>query len=375
METIQIHLQYINFEGQRIFGLSFRKNPDLYQWLRKFQYVKPLKSTGQLTLPADDGYVEIIEIAAKGRIVFNRSRLQKEVIVKGVNKPSPQLNRFEIPKLHPSIRLHLKVAEVEQVPVFLLTTETVLEAKKYLLLLPFMVYDKRLGAFYFERSEVLLAQVLKSVKGTIFIAMHQHVRLKSLLLETLFWTQAYAISISVPDVYLKRLKAANYSKQTIQHYHSSFIIFLYVLHVQHKQVNELMPKEVNDVVLQISTANGYRTSATHIMINAVLFYYRTVLIRAEYKSEIQRPQKEHTLPKVLSKEEIEKIFKHCTNTKHKALLMVMYSGGLRAGEVIGLKVKDIDSKRNVIHIRNGKGFKDRTVMLSEKLKVLLREYY
>ena len=137
----------------------------------------------------------------------------------------------------------------------------------------------------------------------------------------------------------------------------------------------MQPKEVNDVVLQISTTNGYSTSATHIMINAVLFYYRVILKCTEYKSEIIRPQKETTLPKVLPKEDIEKIINACDNLKHKTILVVLYSAGLRAGEIIDLTLKDIDSKRKVIHIRNGKGFKDRTVMLSDKLTELLRRYY
>lgn len=92
-----------------------------------------------------------------------------------------------------------------------------------------MVYDKRLGVFHFERNEVLLKLVLQAVKGYVFIAMHQHVVLKSLLLETLFWTQNHALPIAVPEAYLKSLKAGNYSKQTIQHYHSSFILFLYCM--------------------------------------------------------------------------------------------------------------------------------------------------
>jgi integrase/recombinase XerD len=375
MEPILIYLQLILLEGQSLYTLSFKMNPPLYKWLKQFQCIKTLKKTGQLILPADDGYVEMIEMAAKGRIIFNRSRLRKDAIIKGVQSPSEQLKRFEIPKLHPMMRAQLKLAEIENTPVFLLTTETVLDAKKHLLLLPFMVYDKRMGAFHFERSEVLLLQLLQAVKGKIFIAMHQHVKLKSLLLETRFWTQMYALPIVVPEEYLKCLKAGNYSKQTIQHYHSSFILFQYVLYIKNKKLQDLKPKEVNDVVLQLSTTNNFSTSSTHIMINAVLFYYRTVLKCAEYKSEIQRPQKEQKLPKVLPKEDIEKILQCCENLKHKTILVVLYSAGLRAGEIIDLKVKDIDSKRKLIHIRKGKGFKDRTVMLSDKLKELLRRYY
>ena len=375
MEAIPIYLKAVNQNARALYSLSFKTHPGLYHWLKKFQFITTIKTTGQLTLPADDGYLELIEIAAKGRITFNRAGLQKEVIRKGIVKPIAQLKRFEIPKHSPPIRVQLKLAEIESQAVFLLTTETVLDAKKYLLPIPFILYSKKLCLFYFERKEGLLKQLLEAVHGNIFIAIHQHVTLQSLMLESMFWSQSHAVQLAIPELYLKSLKAANYSKNTIHHYYHSFALFVYVVQSQGKKLDDVTTTEVNNIVLQISTANSYSTSATHIMINAVLYYYRTVLKLPQYKTEIQRPQKEHTLPKVLSKEDVEKIINHCHNLKHKTILVMLYSAGLRAGEIIDLKVKDIDSKRKVIFIRKAKGFKDRTVMLSDKLTELLRKYY
>ena len=110
MQPIPIYLNTFTQNAQALYSLSFKKNPALYYWLKKFQFVNTIKTTGQLTVPTDDGYLELIEIAAKGRISFNRAGLQKEVIRKGVIKPSPQLKRFEIPKLSPPIRVQLKRA-------------------------------------------------------------------------------------------------------------------------------------------------------------------------------------------------------------------------------------------------------------------------
>jgi integrase/recombinase XerD len=375
MEAISIYLKTVTLNAQVVYSLSFKKHPGLYYWLKKFQFIHAIKTTGQLTIPADDGYLELIEIAAKGRITFNRAGLQKEVIHKGIIKPALQLIRIEIPKYNPPIRMQLKLAEIENQAVFLLSTETVLDAKKHLLPIPFIQYSKKLCAFYFERKERFLKQLLEISKGKIFIAIHQHVTLQSLLLESMFWSQNHSIQIQIPEAYLKSMKAANYSKNTIHHYYHSFALFVYVVQSQGKRLAEITTDEVNNLVLQISTANNYSSSATHIMINAVLYYYRTVLKLSQYKTEIQRPQKEQTLPKVLSKEDIEKIINHCSNLKHKTILVMLYSAGLRAGEIIDLKIKDIDSKRKVIVIRKGKGFKDRTVMLSDKLTALLRTYY
>jgi integrase/recombinase XerD len=90
---------------------------------------------------------------------------------------------------------------------------------------------------------------------------------------------------------------------------------------------------------------------------------------------IQRPKKEKVLPKVLSEQEVLSIL-HCSeNLKHKAILSLIYSAGLRRGELINMKVNDIDSKRMYVIIRQGKGRKDRYSILSEKVLELLRRYF
>jgi site-specific recombinase XerD len=90
---------------------------------------------------------------------------------------------------------------------------------------------------------------------------------------------------------------------------------------------------------------------------------------------IERPKKERQLPSVLSVEEIKSIFNSITNLKHKTLLSLLYSGGLRIGEALNLKIEDVDSDRMLIHIKQAKGKKDRYTLLSNSFLKLLREYY
>jgi integrase len=90
---------------------------------------------------------------------------------------------------------------------------------------------------------------------------------------------------------------------------------------------------------------------------------------------IQRPRKEKKLPSVLSEDEVALIFKQIKNLKHKCVIYLIYSAGLRRSEVLNLKPTDIDSKRNCIIIRDAKGKKDRVTLLSQKALSLLREYY
>ncbi|MFV0566527.1 MAG: tyrosine-type recombinase/integrase [Flavobacteriaceae bacterium] len=90
---------------------------------------------------------------------------------------------------------------------------------------------------------------------------------------------------------------------------------------------------------------------------------------------IERPKKEKKLPVVLSTDEVKQLLNANRNLKHKTLLCLIYSAGLRIGEAINLKASDIDSKRMLIFIRSAKGKKDRYTILSESFLTMLRDYY
>ena len=90
---------------------------------------------------------------------------------------------------------------------------------------------------------------------------------------------------------------------------------------------------------------------------------------------IRRPKRSKTLPNVLSKEEVKAILNSLTNTKHITMLSLIYSCGLRCGELLKLKPQHIDSKRNVLILKNSKGKKDRIAPLSLKTIEMLRDYF
>jgi len=91
--------------------------------------------------------------------------------------------------------------------------------------------------------------------------------------------------------------------------------------------------------------------------------------------DVPRPKKERKLPDIITQGEVIKILDTVANLKYRTILMLIYSAGLRVGEAVRLKVNDIDSQRNLIHIRGAKGKKDRYTVLSSVLLEKLREYY
>ena len=109
--------------------------------------------------------------------------------------------------------------------------------------------------------------------------------------------------------------------------------------------------------------------------SALKFFYTVTLGREWEMKQIPRVKKDKKLPTVLSKGEVQKIFDATTNLKHKAILMTVYGGGLRVSEVANLKPGDIDSANMQIHIRLGKGNKDRYTILAKVNLMILREYW
>ena len=113
----------------------------------------------------------------------------------------------------------------------------------------------------------------------------------------------------------------------------------------------------------------------HQILSALKFLYGTTLGRKWTLDAIPRPKKSHKLPTVLSLDEVAEFFRAIPSLKYRAIVMIAFAGGLRVSEVISLRIRDIDSQRMVIRVRQGKGKKDRYARLSGGLLGLLRNYW
>ncbi len=111
-----------------------------------------------------------------------------------------------------------------------------------------------------------------------------------------------------------------------------------------------------------------------MLVNALLYYFRTVLKRDSFEINLPRPRKEHHLPTVLTMEECFRIFRSIDNPKHKLLLLIGYGAGLRRSEIVALKWADIFFDEHKMHIKQAKGNKDRMVMLPYSIVAYLKDY-
>lgn len=172
--------------------------------------------------------------------------------------------------------------------------------------------------------------------------------------------------------FVQQLQLKAYSPSTIKTYRNEFIQLLQLLKTKH--VDDLQPDDIKRYMVYVMQKEGIKENTAHSRLNALKFYFEQVLGREKFFWEIPRPKKAELLPKVFSQDDIAAIINSVTNKKHKVMLMLAYSAGLRVSEVIALKTFDIDSKRMTIFIRAAKGKKDRQVILSAVLLVMLRAY-
>jgi integrase/recombinase XerD len=170
---------------------------------------------------------------------------------------------------------------------------------------------------------------------------------------------------------LMRIK--RYSECTIDSYTKCLQVFF--SYFPKKKISEITNNDVvkfnTEYVLQKKLSASYQSQ----FINALKIMYGQELEKSLEIEKLMRPQKPFQLPKVISEEEVSMIINACKNIKHKSMISLIYSAGLRRGELLNLKMEDIDSKRMMILIKNGKGAKDRMVPLSPLILDMLRKYY
>lgn len=167
----------------------------------------------------------------------------------------------------------------------------------------------------------------------------------------------------------QKLNHLKYSNKTIKVY------LYYIGQFLNSQSKSCLHLNSDDFQKYLDNYNFTSVSQQNQVINAIRFLYKEVLNKKYDKVSFKRPRSEKKLPKVIDSELILSKLDSIENLKHKTILTLTYSVGLRVSEVVNLKIEDIDSTRMLIHIKNAKGRKDRIVPLSQNVLELLRKYY
>ncbi len=239
-------------------------------------------------------------------------------------------------------------------------------------------WDKYEKSFVFDKNDLSIDSLLSHVEGKALLEFREK-RLESV---------EYKRSHLRPSDFLEPLddiksheivrfehylQSKRYSSNTIKVYAETLRVFL--RYFASKAIEEISNDDLiafnNDYILK----NNFSSSFQNQLVNAVKLYYSAIQHKKIDVELVHRPRREKTLPNVLSKEEVKSILDAPYNLKHRAMLSMIYSCGLRRSELLNLTKLDIDSKRMVVIIRMAKGKKDRIVPLSPKILILLRDYY
>lgn len=178
--------------------------------------------------------------------------------------------------------------------------------------------------------------------------------------------------LPLPDGYRECLIRMRYSDSTRATYEAQMHQFLEYLGP--RSIQDLTKAIIDEYMIYLVDKKGVSVSTQNTAINAIKFYLEQVHKGERTFYYVDRPMKDKLLPSVLSEEEIQKLFWAAQNIKHRCILFLLYSAGLRISELLNLQWKDVDEYRMVIYIRGGKGRKDRITLLSKLALDYLKHY-
>lgn len=163
-----------------------------------------------------------------------------------------------------------------------------------------------------------------------------------------------------------------YSHNTVKTYIKAFRQF--ILFYNDRKPSSLTRADIDAFIVHQIKTKGISESHQNQILSAIKMFYEAVLGQSEKVRDLIRPKQSSKLPHVLTAEEIERLIKATGNPKHKCILMLIYSGGLRLGELIRLRLDDLEPAAGRIFVYGGKGKKDRCTILSPKVWQQLQEY-
>ncbi|MBL4624108.1 MAG: site-specific integrase [Flavobacteriales bacterium] len=178
--------------------------------------------------------------------------------------------------------------------------------------------------------------------------------------------------LMVPPDYIQVLEERRYSENTVNTYCSLFAVF--VGYYKGQKLENISKKEIENYVYHLIKTRKISHSTQNQIINAIKFYYEKVLGLNREIYQINRPRKERKIPEILSESEVIRMLSNTQNLKHRCILVLIYSAGLRIGEAINMRPSDIDLDRKILNVRQAKGKKDRITTLSTRFLPLLLSY-
>ena len=223
-----------------------------------------------------------------------------------------------------------------------------------------------MNAWYLKNSEENLSLVLGLFKGVTKVDTSKVIK------KTRFKRNLTTVQKKLLNDFYLYLKGKRYSQSTIQTY--TFFIADFINFHTKTPIEKLTNRDVELFIESVFIERKYSVSSQRQFISALKIFTAFCPQTTINDLSLERPKKSRILPNVLSQEEVLKIIQLTRNLKHRAIIVLLYSSGLRIGEVTSLLLKNIDILRRQIKVEGGKGRKDRFVVLANTFLPLLQNY-
>lgn len=370
----QVTLQHLHIGGVAKIGLQFAPDEQVHACIKEYlPHARWSKEHQLVTLPNTKEQLKVLFAAFRGIAWINSgdffSRAAPEGSASEGSKPAdPGSAR--------------SMGELTMVTFYPSAEGKVLLRHRYdnklyqaLKNLAYLNYSRREGGWLADSKQVSLQQLLQEVKKVALVRLDARLELCRVEeIGEVFRGNGRDLP-ACPQRYLEVLFARGYSRNTIRAYHSLLVRFMQQLKLQDEAaLGSMTPDAINRYHANW-IASGQAVAATvNQSVNALRFYYKQVAKTPLVLEEVIRPQRPKQLPKVMSRQEVVALLIAAGNAKHRAMLGLIYSAGLRCGELLKLQAGDVELERQQIRIRGGKGGKDRVTLLSKRAVALLRQY-
>lgn len=238
--------------------------------------------------------------------------------------------------------------------------------------------DKKTEVWQFRASSYYLKKAIDFLLPDYHIKINSALSINDLGIRKLLLEQSYKKDYqfkSCPIEFLEYMQLHNYSLSTFTTYHNLTLRFINSFKGHNiNQINRFGIDEIDSYHKLWLQQNNPSPSLINQSINAIKLYYRVKGSKNIDFSAVHRPMKNKLLPKVFSRDQVAGIIGHIENLKHKTLIMLIYSSGLRISEVINIRVEDVMFDRKLIFIRRAKGRKDRYSLLGDTALIMLIKY-
>lgn len=381
-KTPTIFLNRVTYKGIPFLKLYYRPSDIITQIIKKHSWIRySIIYSAYYTLDNNE-YIELIQSVFSNITLVSTKHLNWKPLVKpkisensiGVSYNTkqvlPKRGKLQAISLFPFEKGGIKLIGLKN----LFSKTEVVEIKRFSI----CFFDNEMKIWYFKASANQLNRVINYLIPHYAIKINSDLKISDLnirrtLLEQSYLKDKYFKSCSI--VFLEYIQLRNYSESTFVTYHNLVLRYLNTYKGQSvENINKFGVIEIDKYHNEWVQRSSPSSSLINQSVNAIKLYYKVIGDHTLDLKNVSRPKKNKNLPSVYSREEIKRIIQSITNIKHKAMIFLIYSAGLRISELVSIRKEDILLDRKMIFIKGAKGKKDRYSTLADTAKILIQEY-